>query len=63
MHYAGTQTQDCDELHPTLDIAGEKKIYVLIWATLLFAFFLSNGLSRVVRLQGNIRVSRRDTLI
>lgn len=63
IHYAATQTHDCDELHPTSDMAEKKKPYVLICRTSLFVFpHLSNGLSRVVRFQGNISVSRRDTL-
>lgn len=40
IHYAATQTHDCDELHPTLNMAEEKKKpYVLICRTSLFVFF------------------------
>lgn len=37
MRYAGNQTQNCDELHHRLLKVG-KKIYILIWATLLLFF-------------------------
>lgn len=37
MHYAGTWTQNCDELRDTLDGVG--KIYILICVTLFVCFF------------------------
>lgn len=61
MHYAGTWTQNCDELRRTLDRV-EKNIYINL-CYFIVCLFLSDGLSREVLLQGNIKVSRRDTLI
>lgn len=39
MHYAGTQTQDCDELHPTSDIAGEEKNLCINLGYFIVCFF------------------------
>lgn len=58
MHYAGTWTQNCDELCHT----SRKNLYINL-CYFIVCFFLLDGLSRGVLLQGNIKVSRRDTLI